>query len=109
MIRLNVPAPGCRGSWRDDQTDAQRGGAHVAGVASAGHRGVAGRARDLFAFGDAGGGVVPAAVTKVDVLMAYLVTLGCGAQVLACVMAIWWVFERLHCWLNHPRQGARSV
>ncbi len=46
-------------------------------------------------------GVVPANLTRVDALMAYLVTLACGAQALACVVAIWWVSERLHDRLNH--------
>ena len=46
-------------------------------------------------------GVVPAALTSVDPLMAYLVTLTCGAQALACVVAIGWTAERLHDRLNH--------
>jgi hypothetical protein len=49
-------------------------------------------------------GVVPAGLTNVDPLMAYLVTLACGAQALACVVANGWAAERLHYRLNHPRR-----
>jgi hypothetical protein len=38
--------------------------------------------------------IVPKVLTNVDPLMAYLVTIVCGAQALACVVAIWWLAER---------------
>jgi hypothetical protein len=44
--------------------------------------------------------VVPDALTNVDPLMAYLVTLVCGAQALGFAAVIWWVAERVQCRLN---------
>lgn len=41
------------------------------------------------------GWAVPEALTKIDLLMAYLVTVVCGAQALVCVAALWWVVEQL--------------
>jgi hypothetical protein len=38
--------------------------------------------------------IVPTVLTSVDPLMAYLVTIVCGAQALAFVVAIWWLTER---------------
>jgi hypothetical protein len=39
------------------------------------------------------GAVVPEVLTNVDPLMAYLVTMVCGAQALACVLAISWLIS----------------
>ncbi len=45
--------------------------------------------------------VVPEALTNADPLMAYLVTLVCGAQALGCVAVIWCVVERVQHRLNY--------